>query len=271
MSEQNASELFASGDLAGAIAAVTVAVKKNPTDQNSRGLLAEFLCITGDLERADKLLDALGNQDVEAAPALALWRQVLRAAIARQDFYSSGRVPEFIGKPTAAMEKTLAAAVHLADGDTAEAVKLLADAEELRPKVLGQCNGEPFNDLRDLDDLCATHLEVLTTTGSYFWIPTESVVSIEFSPPERPRDLIWRRSKLIVRDGPEGEVFIPAIYANAGPPMSDQLRLGRVTEWKDDSDAPALGAGQRTFLVGDEAMPIMQMEMLILEPAGQGG
>jgi type VI secretion system protein ImpE len=263
---ENASELFASGDLGGAIAAITAVVKKKPTDQHSRGLLAEFLCISGELERADKLLDALGNQDVELAPALALWRQVLRAEIARHDFYRQGRVPEFLGKPTPAMEKSLEASVCLRDGDAAGAAALLGEAESLRPAVRGVCNDEPFEDLRDLDDLCAAHLEVLTTTGVYYWVATESVASIEFSAPERPRDLIWRRAQMNVRDGPEGEVFIPAIYANPRDEISAQARLGRVTDWVEAEQAPVLGIGQRTFLVGEEAMPIMQMESLTLEP-----
>lgn len=268
MSAQNASELFASGELSAAIDALTVTVKKNPTDQQGRGLLAELLCIGGELERADKLLDALGNQDPEAAPALAMWRQVLRAEIARRDFHTQGRLPEFIGEPTEAMRKTLAASVSLRDGDASEALALLAQAEELRPAVRGTCDGQSFDDLRDLDDLCATHLEVLTTTGSYYWIPTEAVISVEFHAPERPRDLIWRRALLAVRDGPEGEVFIPAVYANPTDGISDQVRLGRVTDWQEREDAPVLGVGQRTFLAGDQAIPVMQMENLTVEASG---
>jgi type VI secretion system protein ImpE len=268
MSQQNASELFAGGDLTGAISAITELVKKNPTDQHSRGLLAEFLCIGGELERADKLLDALGNQNVELAPALAMWRQVLRAEIARRDFYAQGRVPEFLNPPTPALEKTLQASIALRHGDMGQAAALLEEAESLRPAVRGECDGKAFDDLRDLDDLCATHLEVLTTTGVYYWVPTETVVSIEFSVPERPRDLIWRRALMMVRDGPEGEVFIPAVYANPRDDLSDQARLGRMTDWIEAEGAPVLGVGQRTFLVGEEAMPIMQMQTLALEPAG---
>ena len=267
MSDKNASELFASGDLTAAISAVTAVVKKNPTDQQSRGLLAEFLCIAGELERADKLLDALGNQNVELAPALAMWRQVLRAEIARRDFYNSGRVPEFLDPPTPGIEKVLEASIALRDGDTGQAAALLEEAESLRPAVKGTCNGEAFDDLRDLDDLCATHLEVLTTTGVYYWVATETVTWIEFSAPERPRDLIWRRAKMAVRDGPDGEVFIPAVYANPCDDLSDQARLGSKTDWIEADGAPVLGVGQRTFLIGEEAMPIMQIESLALEPA----
>lgn len=265
MTVDKASGLFAAGDLSGAIDAVTDRVKKNPTDQDSRGLLAEFLCIAGELERADKMLDALANQDAEAAPTLALFRQVVRAELARQEFYTQGRLPEFVGVPTPAMEKHLEASVFLREGDRRKAVELLQMAEDMRPPVSGSCNGQAFNELRDLDDLTACFLEVLTTTGSYFWIPIEAVISIDIDLPERPRDLIWRRSRLMVRDGPEGEVFLPAIYANPIDDVSDQVRLGRLTDWRGGENEPVLGIGQRTFLVGEEAMPVMQIESLNID------
>ena len=268
MSAENATELFASGDLGGAIEVVTARVKKHPTDHDSRGLLAEFLCIAGELERADKLLEALGNQDVEAAPALALLRQILRAELARQEFFTQGRVPEFIGGPTPVLEKHLQASIYLRDGDRAQAAKLLAEAEEMRPAVSGECNGQTFDDLRDLDDLTAAFFEVLTTTGGYYWIPIERLVSVEFLPPQRPRDLIWRRAQMMVRDGPEGEVVVPAVYANPVGEVSDQVRLGRMTDWQGGDGEPVLGVGQRTFLVGDEALPIMQLESIEVTQAG---
>ena len=80
-----------------------------------------------------------------------------------------------------------------------------------------------------------------------------------------PRDLIWRQTHLLVQDGPEGEVYVPAIYANAGEQKTDQLRLGRMTEWVGGEGTPVLGMGQRTFLVGEEAKPIMEIETLSFE------
>jgi len=260
MSVTKATELFTSGDLSGAIALLTEAVKKGPTDQESRGLLAEMLCLAGELERADKQLEVLGNQDSAAAPALAMFRQVVRAALARQECFDQGRVPEFVGEPTTQLEKYLEAMVNLRGGDSGRAAELLSEAEAVRPQVSGSCNGNAFDDFRDLDDITAGFLEVLTTTGSYFWIPIVALTSLECSPPERPRDLIWRRTQLTVTNGPEGEVFLPAIYANPADEISDQTRMGRMTEWIGGDGAPVLGVGQRTFLVGDAALPIMELE-----------
>jgi len=132
----------------------------------------------------------------------------------------------------------------------------------MRPAVSGQCNGQAFDDLRDLDDLTASFFEVLTTTGGYYWIPIERLVSVEFLAPQRPRDLIWRRAHMMVQDGPEGEVIVPAVYANPVDEVGDQVRLGRMTDWRGGDGEPVLGIGQRTYLVGDEALPIMQIESI---------
>ena len=88
-----------------------------------------------------------------------------------------------------------------------------------------------FYDFRDVDDLYAGFFEILTTTGKYFWIPTERVASLEFHPPRRPRDLAWRRATISVTDGPDGEVYLPAIYDCAEPDLADDLRLGQATDW----------------------------------------
>ena len=262
MAATKGSELFTAGDLTGAVVTLTDEVKRNPTDQQRRGLLAECLCLAGDLERADKQLDVLTNQDMEAAPALAMIRQVIRAELARREFYAEGRVPEFLGEPTPLLRKHLEASILLRDGELAEAGRLLAEAEEERQPQAGVCNGTAFDDFRDLDDLCACLLEVLTTTGKYYWVPIERVESIEFHAPERPRDLLWRRAHLIVQDGPDGEVFLPAIYADPKGEGTDQSRLGRSTDWVQTEGSPVLGVGQRTFLVGEAATPIMELETL---------
>ena len=117
MAAKKGSELFTAGDLTGAVVTLTDEVKRNPTDQQSRGLLAECLCLAGDLERADKQLDVLTNQDMEAAPALAMFRQVIRAELARREFYAEGRVPEFLDEPTPLLRKHLEASILLRDGE----------------------------------------------------------------------------------------------------------------------------------------------------------
>ena len=259
----NARDLYRAGDLGGAIAAMTAEVKSHPVDTIRRGFLAEMLILSGDLERADKHFDLIGDQEPQGAPAIGMLRQVLRAAKARVEFWTEGRVPEFVGQPTETMSLLLRASIAEREGDHAAAATLVAAAEEARPAVSGKSGDVAFDDLRDADDLCGGIFEVLTSMGTYMWVPAEIVDSIAFFAPKRPRDLIWRRAAISVVDGPEGEVFIPAVYH--GTDLSDAERLGRLTEWSGGDGAPVRGRGQRTLLVGDEAFALMDLEALVFD------
>jgi type VI secretion system protein ImpE len=259
-----AQEQYREGRLQDAIAAATDDVRKHPTDSARRNFLCELLCLTGDLERADRQLDTLGHQDPEVILGVGLFRQLIRAERARQQFYTEGRLPEMLGPPSPAVKLLLEASIRMREGAPADALGLLAQAEEQRPHVAGTCDGTAFDDLRDLDDLTASMFEVLTSTGKYYWIPMERVECIEFRPPARPRDLLWRRAHLIVRDGPDGEVFLPVLYAGSHAESDDRLRLGRATEWRNDDGAPTRGSGQRTLLVGEEARPILELKEIIV-------
>jgi type VI secretion system protein ImpE len=256
------SELYQSGRLTEAIEAATAEVKKHPADTQRRGILCEMLCFGGDFERADKQLEAISLQDPKAAVGVALYRQLIRAETARQQFFAEGRLPEFIDKPSPVLELHLEASICIRAGDAAKAAELLGRTEEQRGKVGGVCDGKPFDDIRDLDDLTASFFEVLTSTGKYYWIGMEQVQVIEFRAPEHPHDLIWRRALMVVNNGPDGEVYLPALYAGTHTNSDDQLRLGRATDWVEAEGEPVRGVGQRTFLIGDEDKTIMECGLI---------
>jgi type VI secretion system protein ImpE len=258
MTDQTVSELLRAGKLAEALTAAQNVVRKAPTDLGARILLAELLVFSGNLERADVLLDAASTIDPTTAVVVAEFRQLIRADMARRQLFRDGRVPELLSDPTEVQRLQLAALVAFREKDMAGAAKNAAAAEEARPHTPGLHNDSPFDDLRDADDLLAGTFEVLTTTGKYFWIPTERVVSAEFHPPKRPRDLIWRRCSMSVAEGPDGDVYVPVIYAG-GDPVSDLLKLGRETDWTDPDAGPVRGIGQRVLLCGDEDVAIMDI------------
>lgn len=261
----SAKELLESGKLHEAVKVMNEEVKRNPTDVQRRSLLAELLCIVGKLERADAQLEVILQQDMKAALGVALLRQLIRAETARRDFAAAGRLPEFIDVPSPYIKHYVEASIHMREKRLDDAKRLLDLAEEERPRVKGTCNGRPFDDLRDLDDMTAGVFEVLTSTGKFYWIPVERVRSIEFRKPERLRDLMWRRAAMSVADGPDGEVFLPATYYPNGTEPAEGALLGRITEWRGGNGAPIRGIGQVTFLVGDESVPIMQMETVTFE------
>lgn len=260
--------LFQAGRLDDAIAAANAAVRAAPAEPGPRLLLAEFLLFTGNAQRADTLLDALTTMEPAVAVPVAAFRQLLRAEEARRQVWMEGRVPEFLGPAPSYVTRLLEALVALRAGDAAEAARLAREAEASRPPSAGTADGAAFDDFRDADDLCAGFLEVLTTTGKYFWIPTERIAEAEFHPAQRPRDLYWRRVTMSVREGPDGDVFVPALYvlpsASAQP---DPVRLGRATEWEGGEGAPVRGLGQRMFLVGEEGRTVMELGHLAFSGA----
>src|SRR4051812_32731776 len=102
---------FRAGTLDAALASANDAVRKSPGDINARVLLAELLIFAGNLERADRLLDAASAIDPSADVVIAEFRQLLRAEIARRQFWQQGRVPEILGTPTASEQALLAAII----------------------------------------------------------------------------------------------------------------------------------------------------------------
>ncbi len=261
-------EHFNQGNLTAALAGLTQEVKRRPTDAAARVFFAELLCFTGDWERVDRQLEIAADQDPARTVAIAQFRQVLRAEMARRQTFEEGRLPQFLAPPPPHIEKALRALAALRAGDGPEAVALLAEAEAQRPAVPGVCDDQTFDDFRDADDLTAGLLEVLTATGHYHWVPLTDIAQITFAPPQRPRDLLWRQARLSVRGGPDGDVFIPALYPTMPPDADDAVRLGHATAWSDSPDAPVRGIGQRLFLAGDRDVAITAIGTLRF-PGGQ--
>ncbi len=167
----NAHELYRAGKLGQAVEAQSAEVRAHPADLERRCFLAELLCIAGDLDRADTQLGTIERMEARAGPALALLRQLVRAEKARREVHREGRVPEFLGPPGEAEQLGLRALVALRAGDLAGSAAACARAEELRAELPGTSAGRAFDDFRDLDDVHAGHLELLTRTGKYYWVP----------------------------------------------------------------------------------------------------
>lgn len=261
MTDQSAAALLRAGRLADAIAAAQATLRAAPMNLDARILLAELLIFAGNLQRADTLMDAATAIDPTTSLVAAEFRQLLRAETARQQLFSDGRVPEFLGEPTEAQRLQLAAVVALRAGHDAEAAACMQQAEQIRPRTPGLHGVTAFDDFRDADDLLGGSFEVLTATGKYFWIATERVISATFHPPVRARDLIWRRVSMTVADGPEGDVYMPAIYAGPGE-QTDAQRLGRETDWRDGEGGSVRGVGQRVFLAGEDGIDAMALGTL---------
>ena len=272
--ESDPAELFRRGELDAAVAAALAQVRRKPTDNAARLFLAELSCFAGDWERAEKQLDTLSQQTTEAAVLISLFRQLLRGETARHQVLLEGRAPEIVTPLTPAMQQGLRVIAAVRDGDGDAASEAVAEMDRLRPPARGTCDGTPFDSIRDLDDRTAAVLEVITATGKYFWTPWETLEYLEFDPPKRAMDLLWRRTRISVRGGPEGEVYVPTRYAFANDAGDAEMitaahRLGHATDWVGVEGRYTYGIGQRTLLLGDRDIGIMELGSLEFEGAGE--
>ncbi len=269
----DALQLFRDGNLQEAIAACTREVQSNPGKPNPRDLLSQLLCFSGEYERADKHLETLGAQFPEREAVVSLIRQLIRAAKARQQFYDDGRLPEFTEKPPEYLQSYLEASICFRQGESDEARKLLARAEASRPRPAGRCNGQPFQDLRDADDLTEALLEIFTTTGKYYWIPLENVRRIMLHPIENPLDVLWRRCQIQATACSEGIVYVPQLYAGTFRSEDESLRLGRSTDWVGPEEGPVRGIGHRVFWIDETPRPFVEIQNLeindVVKPADE--
>jgi type VI secretion system protein ImpE len=254
---EHVQRLLLEGQLEEAVSILNNEVRTHPTATDGRALLAELLCVSGNLDRADTMLDAISTIDPGAAIGVALFRQLIRAEQARTQFYTEGRVPEFISKPDAVLELELQASIAVREGNFAEASARLAEREAARTPVAGVADGTAFDDFRDMDDLGAAHLEVLTPNGKYFWIPVSTIGSIELRRPERRRDLIWRRAHVSVEAGPDGEVFLPTTYFTRDATVAE--RLGHSTDYTTQAGGAVFGRGLKEFMVGEQIKTILEL------------
>jgi type VI secretion system protein ImpE len=261
-------ELYREARLDEAIEVALARVKAQPTDLDARLLLCDLLCFDSQLQRADRQLDVIREQDPALAGGVGLYRQLIRAEIARGEVFDAGRAPEFLDGITDTLQLHLAASAALRESRADDATSLLQQAEEHRSSVRGECDGESFEDLRDLDDLSAAFLEVLTSTGKYYWIGWEQIQRLEFRPPKYCRDLLWRETEMVVRNRPEALVYVPVLYPGSGRNRDPQLQLGRKTEWIESFGGVTRGIGQRTLLVGDRDKSILSIASISFLPEG---
>ena len=226
----HARELFKSGKLDEAIEALGVEVRDNPTDAQRRSFLFELLCFAGKYDRAEKQLSVLGRGGKNAELGALLYHAALHGEHLRQDMFTSGGFPQ-------------------------TPVKVVG----------GTLNGTPFETIADADPRIGARLEVFAG-GQYMWLPFEHIESVCAESPKKLRDLLWIPTIVRPSDtfkGMEmGEALLPALAPLTWREPSGDVRLGRVTEWRELEDGEQAPVGQKLLLVDGEEFPILELREL---------
>ncbi len=256
--------LYQEGKLSEAIAATQQEIKRQPADCSLRVNLSQLLMFAGEWDRADKQLETVAKQDPRMAVGAAILRQLIRGELARQQCFAEGRCPSLLSDDDPLIRRHLEAIAAINDGNSAGAARLLEPSLEACGAITGHSGDLPFTGLRDLDDLLGPILEAITSNGKYYWINVMTLESIQFQPPEQMCDLVWRSTTVTFQGGREGMFYVPALYVGSSGHEDEQVRLGRRTDWTPGE--LVRGIGQREFLIGEDAISIMELTHVTMSP-----
>lgn len=267
------SELYSQGDLSSALTQAKAFVRENPESNEGRSLLMQFYLFAGETDKAISQLTIMEREyqdDLPSYMTLKVMGEMLKADNQRKAFFNQlSDIPVFQEEHQAALQPGYELMKGLSEGSLTRerAQEILAN----RPQPLFECkSGEQVfaGELIEADDLTAFALEVFVANQGYAWLPWEQIASIEFFPYEKPIDLLYRKAIVhMMADDSEQEakpmhVFIPVIYA--GTSVTDtQAALARATDWDACPNTELVtGIGQKCWLVGDELVPILQIQSL---------
>jgi type VI secretion system protein ImpE len=256
----NAGEFYKAGRLPEAIEAQVQEVKANPIDNGKRLFLFELLAFAGELDRARRQIDVVKYDDPDLDMATLSYRRLMDAEEARRKLFAEGLPPGFFGDPSEHLRLRLAAVQQLREKKFEEAVLNLERAIEATPAVPGFLNEQPFQSLRDEDDVFSGVLEVMAL-GRYFWVGLEQIHLLTISPPKFPRDLLYMPAHLELEEE-SGDVFLPTLYPGSHEHPDDMVKLGRLTAWKEHEGGLSLAVGLHSYLRDDEPISLLEWREL---------
>jgi len=249
------------GNLTAAVEAAINLVKTNPTNEAGRIFLFELSCFSGDWDRADRQLEVIGHQEVNAMIGSKIYQGNFHAERNRMKYFSDGLSPEFMTAKPTYLDTMMAANNRLREENDAEARKLLDEVEEERPAFKVSINGEGFSDFRDYNDLTMCVFEVLFQ-NSYLWLPFEHIEKVEFYKPKSLRDLYWIHANVSLTNGTNGEMFLPALYSGSWKSPNDEVRLGRMTDWRSLGSDVFAGEGMKLFWMDGKDKSILDIQTI---------
>jgi len=232
----SAESLYASGRLEEAIVQLGNDLRNQPTNVQLRSFLFELLSFSGDYARADKQLAALASAGPAAEAGVATYRAALEAERVREHMFESGDFPRSATLPSGA----------------------------------GTIEDQPFAEIADGDPRIGARLEVIAG-GRYLWIPFAHLASIVIEPPTRLRDLRWLSARVAtnstVKDLELGQVLLPALTPTVWRNTDTELRLGRATDWEEQSDGDFVPVGQKVLRIDDRIVPLVDARVIVFASA----
>lgn len=251
------------GSVAQTLQNAEVRVRQQPGAFGERWQLFQWLCVTGDWERALKQLQVATQLTPDFAQTAHAYRNLIRAEIFRQGVFNGEREPGALLSPPAWMEPLHKALAQAASGDIEEADHSRHLALVDATTAYGAHNAGTFAWISDSDTRLGPTCEIISA-GRYAWLPFIQARRLEMSAVTGLLDLVWRPTTVTLADGVVCRGFIPVRYPGSEH-GNDATRLARETHWTELGETGVLGWGQKTWATDQGDIGLLDVTLLVLE------
>ena len=260
-----AEEALKRGDLKACREALFKHVRGKPEDAAARAFLFQFLCLTGEWDRAKKQLQLFAEMDQTAIGFAAIYSAAIDAEATRAEVFAGKQLPPVFGPPEAWIAK-LGEALRQDGADPALAASLRQDAYAEAPARKGTVDGKPFDWITDADARFGPALEAVVD-GAYHWLPFQHIAKLELEAPKDLRDLVWMEGALTLTNGGSFGILVPARYPGAETSGDAAEVMGRKTDWAEMGEGMYRGSGQRMLATDAEDLSLMEVRVIEFEAA----
>ena len=252
MKLNTSSEIFAHSSLAQESEQAEDAIRKNPSDVFLRMGYFQLLLVTGQWERALKQLQVLNKLNKELSTFAVVYGDLIRAEHQREKVFQGLVQPHFLRNPPTWVMGLLDALKTQTQNDSVQ-------SDQLRLKAFAQIPNHTctikvsHSDIHqqslfftDMDSRLGAVMELMQHSR-YFWVPMNEIASIEFTPLQDLRDIIWRLVDITLSNGEQLNAFVPARYPMSHLSEDDAIRLNKLTTWNDVGETGLVGLGQKMW------------------------
>ena len=263
MSLEMAERSVREGDLEGGLIALQEQVRRDPSKADLRVFLFQLLSVLGEWDRALTQLNVAADLDAKALAMAQMYRETLRCERLRADVFAGRRSPVVFGEPEEWIALLVEALLVTGTPRAGEAQALRARAFEAAPASTGSLDGAAFEWIADADMRLGPVCEAIIN-GQYYWVPFGRCSKVVIEAPVDLRDLVWMPAQFHFANGGEAVGVIPTRYPGSEASADSQIRLGRRTEWLEESPGVFSGLGQRVFTTDDGDHPLLDVRTVVI-------
>jgi type VI secretion system protein ImpE len=269
----SAREALRDGDLDRALGILQGEVRASPDDPRHRIFLFQLLSVLGQWDRALTQLGVIHDLDAGSAPMTRTYQEVIRCEILRRGVFAGEHSPMILGDPEPWMAQLVEALRISKQGDAGASHKLREQALEEAPPSGGKLavTGDPalaasetetsFAWIADADTRLGPLLEVMLN-GKYYWVPFQRIARIDIDAPSDLCDIVWLPARFLWTNQGQAVGIIPTRYPGSEENENGQIRLSRLTEWRESGEDVYEGIGQRILATDQGEYPILNVRRI---------